>query len=292
MVLVFRYFIFNRFIALKSHCTVNTELLVQYKLYTTQLTNNINMLLGSFNSMNTLKKKTPVVEAPSVPPDGGAFATLLANKPPWGIYKAENWNSGTNSLPDSSSNGRAAATLTSGTIAKSAGSGNGAASSIPFISSSNGAVLTWPAGSIPANCTVASLTRYTNASTSKSRILTSITGETDKNWLHGHWSSIRGVCYYNGFITNTTTKGTLTDWLNCCAKTGGSAPNNVLVDGTASGTDINGTSLTTALSINGIEPTVDWAFSRIYIFDQALTNAELVILSNGLTSFLANGAIV
>ena len=121
--------------------------------------------------------------------------------PPWGIYSASNYSDGI--LYDSSGNNRNA--ICSGvTLGNS--SGNGASVSIPYLYGSTSSTIDWPTGSIPANFTICSITRYTGHN-NKQRILRG----TNKNFLHGHWGAgvwvgegRAGVAVYNSeFKTNT-----------------------------------------------------------------------------------------
>ncbi len=64
-----------------------------------------------------------------------------------------------------------------------------------YISCGTGATVLFPTGSIPANFTILSLTRYTASARGK------ILQGQNKKWLHGHWGGNRGVIYYEGWKT-------------------------------------------------------------------------------------------
>jgi hypothetical protein len=212
------------------------------------------------------------------------FASLLKSKPPWGIYAAESYSN--NTLYELRGNGRNA---TCNGVTLTNGSGSGATANIPYIYGSTTSKVTWPTGSIPTNFTICSITRYNGGT--RQRILTSTSG----NWLHGHWSSNSGVCYYGnnlGWFTNYIA-GYSDNWVITCGKNNGTAPNNILVNGTAKSTNNGGAGVETAMSINicGDWPgeVSDWAFSHVFIWDQSLTDDEMRIVSNGLSQYLNNG---
>ena len=218
-----------------------------------------------------------------VPAQYAALYAIYRNKQPWGIYDADKWNSSTNVLPDIRGWGRDA--TSGGTITKGSGAGNGATSAVAYITGSTASSLTWPSGSIPTNFTICSVTRYTGG-TSR-RILNGTS-----NWLHGHWNGQRGVCHYDNWKTNSTGVGTLNNWLVCCGKNSGSTPNNILIDSVASGTATGGSS-NQQLFINAgggnYGETTDFQLSYLIIWDQILTDAEMLTTSNALLYYLSSG---
>ena len=208
------------------------------------------------------------------------FASLLKTKTPWGIYAAESYSN--NVLYELRGNGRNA---TCSGVTLTNGIGYGATADIPYIYGTTTSKITWPNGSIPTNFTVCSITRYTGGI--RQRILTATSG----NWLHGHWAGEAGTCYYEGWIQNSA-YGSLDNWVVMCGKNNGTAPNNVLVDGSATGKANGGTGGQTAMTINNSisapEPS-DWAFSHVFIWDQNLSDADMRIVCNGLIQYLADG---
>ena len=215
------------------------------------------------------------------------FQLLLASKAPWGRYSADAWVAGTNSLTDLTGNGRHATTagVTSGSAA-----GFGATASIPYLAGTITNTILWPAGSIPAAYSICAITRYTNGAANQERTLTSRTN----NWLQGHHANKRGVAFNNtAWRTATASTGVLLNWLNCCATSDGTAPNNVLVDGTGVGLAVNGGGVAMPLCIN-LRPGgefSDFQFSQLIIWDQALTDSELATVSAALTNYLATGVL-
>lgn len=214
-------------------------------------------------------------------------------KPPWGIYSAEFWNGATGVLPDLTANGRHAAT---NGLTRTVASGNGASGNVTGLEGTTASTITWPAGSIPAsNYTICSITRYmpgTYNGLVNGRVLQ---GTNGTNFIHGHWESHRGVAHYQAWITaQYTTRGTLNDWLIMCGSSGAN-PDNVIVDnGVSIGT---GTGIYTpegALTINnGYFPEPSYfSFSQLIIWDQALTTAEMRLVCNAFTNYLASGVSV
>ena len=205
----------------------------------------------------------------------------IENKDPWGIYFAGNYSN--NILYDLSGFGRNA--ITTGTITSNNDSNNGANASISYISGNTSSTITWPDGSIPTNFTILSLTRYTGGT--RERILQSSYG----NWLHGHYASRRGVCYYNDWKTNYNSKGIQDNWLCCIGKNGGTTPNNILIDGVASGINTGGASGDLyKLSINiGSNEYSDWSLSFVIIWDRHLTDDEMIYNSSLLINYLNTG---
>lgn len=225
-----------------------------------------------------------------IPTQYQPLLAIIASKPPWGIYDAAKWNSSTNVLPEIRGNGRDA--TSSGTITLGKASGNGATSAISYLDGSTASRLFWPAGSIPTNFTLCTITRYSGAT--KGRIMHANAG----NWLHGHWGTARGVCYYEGWRTNTSNVGTQTDWLVACGKNSATTPGNILMDGTAVGTTGGGSgggSYTLAINPTSAQfsgETSDWQMSYVLIWDQNLTDAEMVSVSSALQYYLTSGITI
>jgi len=202
---------------------------------------------------------------------------LLINKPAWGIYSAESFNN--NILYDLTNNNRNAictgVTLTNG-------SGNGASVSIPYLYGSTTSKIDWTNGSIPANFTICSITKYNGSN--RQRILTG----KNTNWTHGHISNTRGTAYYSDRYINDVNIGNLDNWLISCGKNSGSIPNNFMVDGVGVATAIGGGG-NDILTINNSRYVQysDWAFSHLLIWDQILTDYEMFIVSNFLLDHLS-----
>lgn len=221
------------------------------------------------------------------PPVLTAFQTVMNNKPPWGIYRAIDWNSGTNTLPEARGI-TARNPTTTGTITyNNSVTGNGVSAGITTISGTTSSSLAWPAGSLATTYTVAFINRMVS---NYGRIFQG----TANNLLFGHWggSGNRGVYYDKNQWINTTSYGTLTNWLTMACKVGAS-PNNCIVDGVSRGTTTS-TALSAADTLklnNGAYPTEtsNWELSYLMVWDQALTDAEVAVVSNELLSYLTTG---
>ena len=221
------------------------------------------------------------------------ITNLITGKTPWGIYDASLWDSSNQKLPEAMGNGRDA--TGSGSIGLSNSRDNGAAASIPYISGTTASGLIWPAGSIPTNFTVCSITRYTNTDSSKQRrILSSSIIYTADDFLHGHWERKRGVAYYAGWKTldNVSIGTNLTDWLVMSGNNGTATPTNILADDVSRGNATGGVG-GSILSINSntsVEIS-DWGFTYLVIYDSVLTASEMSTVHNKLIYYLANGTM-
>jgi hypothetical protein len=209
----------------------------------------------------------------------------LLNKPAWAKYSASDWSGTT--LPDSTGNGRNA--TTSG-VSSGSGTGFGATGSINYLTGNTTNTITFPSGSIPATFTIASITRVSAGT--NGRLLKGLS----TNWIHGHLDAYRGIAYYNGWKTAGANMGTFNNWLGCVGtnSTSVSAPNNVLLDGTASGS-ANGGSGTDTLVINvlgGYTPQAcGFGFSQLIIWDVALTTTEMATVATALNTYLSTGVL-
>jgi hypothetical protein len=203
---------------------------------------------------------------------------------PWGAYVAGNSRNTSTSLYDFTGNGRNA-TISGTAITNATGSGYGAIASIPYITGTTSSLITWPTGSYPTTFTICSITRYNGGS--KNRILVTTSG----NNLHGHWVGRSGVAHYDGFKTSSSqsTAVGVDDWVVMCGTNSLSVsdPNNILVNGVASGTAYGGPG-GLILSINGGMEPGDFAFQQVFIWDQGLTASQMVTASKMLMNYLVN----
>ena len=222
----------------------------------------------------------PIKQKISLLKNSNALSSLdniLNDNIPWGIYSAETWNSSNNILPDLTGNGRDATTTN---VTLNLGQGNGAVNNINYLSGDMTSSILWPTGSIPANFTICSVTRYKG--TNNGRILHSTTG----NWLHGHWHKSRGVAYYEGWKTQES-KGSVNDWVVCCGQNNGS----IIVDDVTVAQSVNGAG-NYQLGINKNDGSCcpnensDWEFSLLIIWDKTLSTQDLQLVSKGLNNYL------
>jgi hypothetical protein len=152
----------------------------------------------------------------------------------------------------------------------------------------------WPSGSVPPTFTICSTTRHNDGT--QGRVLQA--AENGVNFLHGHEVTAdgRGFAYYStgDYITDIPTNPSDTSWLVMCGKVG-DAPGNIYYDGATHGVNSSATFPTlypsgSKLIINGGGyNNGDFAFSNIMIWDQALTDAEMVSVYDVLNDYLANG---
>jgi hypothetical protein len=107
----------------------------------------------------------------------------------------------------------------------------------------------------------------------------------------GSFGGTASATYNNGdgYVTITFIYDPV-DWLVCCGKNSGSTPNNILMDGVAKGTARDGTG-NRQLSINygGTAERSDWEFSECLIWDSALSDANMLAVSQLLSNHLSTG---
>jgi|688.fasta_scaffold01068_9 hypothetical protein len=221
--------------------------------------------------------------------------SLFTNKRPWGEYYAENFDGVY--LNDTSGNKRHA--TISGNIESISNNGNGALANVSYIFGGTSSIISWPAGSIPPNFTILSLTRYNGGS--RRRILSS--DRSAGNFLHGHWGydvnngKGRGCVHYDEWKSidegRRPVLGNLDDWLCCIGKNGGSAPNNILFDGIPSGLVGGGVGgYTLGINNNRWGEYSDWALSCVIIWDRHLEDNEMLLLNKMIHEYKETGRTI
>jgi len=209
----------------------------------------------------------------------------INGKKPYGIYLAENWSSIENKLYDLSGNERHANTY--GNIIKENGNGNGAnGENITYLKGNTSAYVNFPDNNIPEIYTILSITRYSGPT--KARVL----GSSNKNWLHGHHGTRRGVCHYDAWKTPYEFYGNTDDWLLCIGRNNYSTPNNIIVDGVGIGNNTGGVGNFTLTINNSYSEFSDWSFSCVFIWNIHLTDEECFKLNNLFQSFLNKGGSI
>jgi hypothetical protein len=269
--------------------------------------------------------------APSTP-SCTEFQALYKSKRPWAHYSADsaNWNAQTQVLSDVSGNNRnskpAAVTLLAasnrGSIAVQNGRDRGSPNDVPFLRGLSTDRLDFAENSVPQSFTICSVTRYASTTGNQQRILTT----TSATWYHGHFMGQRGVARYasrsiigaDGFESYTAVANTAeanieptADWVVMCSKNGGVVPENVLINGMASGTSTRSdgnagewAGTTQQDKINAMEAgrtrnlcincfgngngaqTSDWDLSQLLIWDMHLTDSEMQTVSNELRRYV------
>lgn len=238
------------------------------------------MGLTRLSTVNTLKPRKNT-------PSASSFTGLLALKTPWAKYSAADLLN--NVLPDSSGNGRHAATVRVNLVTSS---GNGAAVPLTVCQGFTTSTILFPDGSIPAQYTICCLCRYMNAVTAR-RI---VSGNVNDNFSFGQYRSERGTVYDGIYVTSRTSLGTQTDWLGTCIVRGSSipVPNNILSNGVPSGTALitNTAAGKMAVNTNRYGEYSDFEVAHILIWDQALTSTELNAVAIAFNTYLATGVLV
>ena len=110
---------------------------------------------------------------------------------------------------DKSGNGK---TVTyNGTVATTSTTGNGASLISTAVWGATTSNMTWPASSITASTTIFFVNRYVG--TARNRIFTSgVAASTPPDLLIGHWNGLSGVCYTNGWLTQSATDVHVNNW--------------------------------------------------------------------------------
>jgi len=168
-------------------------------------------------------------------------------------------------------------------------------SGMKYIEGTTATSIEFPEGSLPPVYTICVITKYTNPNTNRGRILTTSTG--NRNWLLGHWGNREpGVMYNDGFIyLKDSVNPNNTKWTVSCVKSSAyNSSYSLIINGlnVASGNarSINNSSPTDRLKINGYEQS-DFGFAYLIIWDYVLSDSELLVVSNTLTSYVESGIL-
>jgi hypothetical protein len=222
------------------------------------------------------------------------FIAIVETFKPWGAYYGGNISEDYKLLDIFNRSNRDA--VITGPIIKASAGGFGATNNVDYISGNTSTVVEWAPNSIPYNCTICSITRYTG-NTNNKRILTAKDATPSNDWIHGHQSGKRGIVLHNSEYmvdNNIQIPGTANDWVVTCATTGGSFPGNVYINGVPSGVRTGGIGalqlgINKAISTNIISENSDFALSYVIIWDTALSNNTLKIISDNLLNYLSTG---
>ena len=252
----------------------------------------------------------------------GISTTTSTFPTPWGVYIAGDGRNNTTTLYNIMGNTTRNANITgTGISINNTGSGNGATTSIPYITGTPNTKIIWPVGSIPATFTICTIARYTNSDQTLQKRIFDGSGT---NWLHGYNGSTgantsngygTGVFFYenfynggnliNGYKTsdisgnsNSQELGVLpkTNWLVLCGTNDKqvSAPYNIIANNTAIGV-VNGGAGNIQLTINNGDyawDSSDFALNTVLIWDVGLTKEQMVQMSVLLTNYLKTGSTV
>lgn len=212
-----------------------------------------------------------------------AFKTLITNTPPWGIYTAENYVAGSTTLNEYRGNGR---NVTVSGISLGNASGNGSTASIPYLYGTTTSKMDWSAGSIPSTFTICVVEKYNG--TNNNRIVQSSAG----NWILGYWNGYAGMGYFEGWMTNQSSSIPPRNWNVFIGKNSGGTPNNVMANGQGVGIATGGTgggSYKLTINNGPYGEASDFALSYVFIWDQALSDASMQLISAAIHSYLYAG---
>lgn len=193
-------------------------------------------------------------------------------------YDGDSWSTSENKwLDKSGNNNHSQNTVGSITPATWTGGNGGSNNNWTYIYGNTDAGLRlgyWPgAGN---DYTFIHFTRYTGGS--RGRIWQGTSG----NWLSGHWSSRRGVFYHEGWL-NSSSQGTLDDWIQCTDlrtmvrinrgasqwTSGGSyGPSGAAINNGGSGGCCNSSERS------------DWACAFVAVYDRSLSSSEYQQIEN------------
>jgi hypothetical protein len=230
------------------------------------------------NCVSSLKSTTMIKNSFS-------FKKLLINKPTYAMYSAENYDTSTQILVESTGNGRNATCIG---ITKGVTNMNGASATISYLGGTSTSSIKFASGTIPSSYTICGLTRYVG--TKNGRIFQSV----EQNWLLGHWKNNIGMHFNGSWRTSQSSVGINTNWLNICGTNGNnSVPLNILSNGVGVGTASGGGNGVSTLTINGglLYPgeVSDFEFSQLLIWNIVLTESEIKIVSNALANYAKYG---
>ena len=248
---------------------------------------------SSNNSSNSSNNSSNSLVIPVIPTD---FISIISKNIPWGMYSADKYNLSNPSILTDTFNRIDKNILISGNVVKRiSDSGHGFTKPITELLGTVDTSLDWVTNLTSSNYTICSITRYTNTSSNQGNILTTSSTIPDSNiWAHGHYLQKRGIVGYNNYLTdsNLSLSGNIDDWVVACAKTNGTTPNNVIINGVAIGSNVSLTSNTgISLSINNNRSVAksDFAFSYILIWDKLLNDSDLNTISTSFINYLNNG---
>lgn len=240
--------------------------------------------MNTMNSFHNNNKKVNV--NPTYTP-----IDFVPNKIPWAAYIASSYDSVSNTISDSSGNNRAAAITTNLSYIYDPTFRQ------PILTGNTGSTILFPAGSLPVNYTLGSVTRYAPLGTNR-RVLTS----PNRNFTHPHFAGYNSLFFNNsGTSPFGVNYGPATIW--CVAVSTNSVNvttpqicslNGRYIGNGRVGPNGNGYQLCINLSHNDstgsntVSPSdqSDFQFYALVIYDQALTAAEMTTLTTNLSRYV------
>jgi hypothetical protein len=272
----------------------------------------MNILNSSYNFASK-KKKSTTAASPTYTADeistNTSFSNLITSKPPSFIFSPSVTSTLTNNntqMKDVRSGYTSYATMSNVTV--NSGTGRGATGTITYLSGSKDSVtpantskITFPTGSLPISYTVCSIIRYANAS-NQGRILEAY----DENNILSHYNACPGTVYINGnFVTtgsgstNNISPSPVTDWAYVCTRSNSAAnANNAIVNNIAKGSTswapVHTANSTLAINNRmggGTSEHSNFDFAYLFVWNQALTDAEMLTVSKKMQIYLKYGVM-
>lgn len=253
---------------------------------------------SKFQEINTTSSIDEAQEEKANYIEGGSiidkFKAVLANNLlPWGIYSAQGYSA--NILPDIYNRACRSAIVT-GDCQLRTEPIEGTTRQLTYLQGTKDTRIMFPTGSLPRDYTICIISKYTNPNANRGRILTSDLSN-NPNWLLGHYSSRATGAMYNGSVVYSDTKlDTTTNWRVSCAKSRAKNPLfSVIINDTAVAIRIAGPNTVYAdarLVINGTgyqNELSDFGFAYLIIWDYALSDNELLVVSQTLTNYITTG---
>jgi hypothetical protein len=256
-------------------------------------TENINSQFAAVDTTSYGQQQQENVYDSTTPISEQFNSLLNKNNPPWGMYSGKNITSDKLFLTDLFGRDCKKAAIT-GPIEIITNEGQ---AKLNYIKGKNNTTIMFPVGSLPSEYTICVLTKYTNPSVNRGRILT--TNSThNPNWLLGHWGNrAGGVSYNNDWVYYTEEyDGTNTNWRVSCMKSSANTQSySLIIDdiNKARGNARGNSNSNACLTINGIEgyygEASDFGFAYLIIWDFVLSDGELLIASKALTNYVNTG---
>jgi hypothetical protein len=231
-----------------------------------------------------------------------SFSDLMTSKPPSFIFSpsvASTLQASNTQMKDVRSGYPSYATMSGVTV--NSGTGRGANGTITYLSGTASSIIKFPDGSYPTTYTICSITRYALNSANRLRI---IQDSKDTNVVLGHGFGSAGVVYnpVAGWITigdgtPSNNAGLVTDWVITCSRSNSSGSTyNVLIDAVPKANPTVGgiagpTDITNTLAINIGYDQSDFDFAYLYVWDQSLTDAEMLTVSKKMLMYLKYGTM-
>ena len=200
-------------------------------------------------------------------------------------FSAAGWGKTSKSTWDDESGNNMHSVSVTGQVRQGFAKGKGANHRIPFVSGDASTSVTFPIDSIPAEFTICSLSRYSEA-TARNRVI-GAAGRDD--WFHGHHSGSAGVARYGKWMTKEKQRHIIADdWLVMCGQNGGEAM--LLAGGTEVDTAKGGDGgVQLAINDQSAMAKSAWQVSLISVWSRHLSEAEMWEAFKAYSKYLSDG---